>query len=336
MRGVTIAPSPASNGYDVNINPSAGGSQARATINSSLLLDRAGVTIANGAQATCTLHQPAAAGFSGTPNCPTADGNPLGNTKLMTSQLRLDPDLAPLYDSPAVDSGDPAGVAPGESPGRPPRPPPRGVERGHLRRRPGRPRQGRLRALPPAALGHIAGPDSFPAGTATFSGFTDSRDPVFTWACGDGADGGGGHDHARLRRRRLEDDADRHRPRLQLLDAATKNFTVTAARRRGSKDKTAPKLSKVKLAKSNQAQGDGDASLHALGGRDRDRHRRPREGQEARRDQEPHLQGQEGRERLKLTAKRLKWRKARYGVQARRQGRRRQLREVGLAQAAVR
>ena len=48
-------------------------------------------------------------GFSGTPNCPTADGNPLGNTKLMTSELRLDPDFAPLYDSPAVDSGEPGG-----------------------------------------------------------------------------------------------------------------------------------------------------------------------------------------------------------------------------------
>ena len=40
LRGVTIAPFPTGNGYGVNLNASAAGSLARATVSSSLLVGR--------------------------------------------------------------------------------------------------------------------------------------------------------------------------------------------------------------------------------------------------------------------------------------------------------
>lgn len=314
MRGVTIAPSTGSNGNDVNINPSAAGSTAVATINSSILLDR-GVRVANGAQATCSYSNLPTVGFSGTPNCPTTDGNPLGNTKLMTSELRLDPDFAPLYDSPAVDSGDPAGVAPGESPG----------DRLGRRRAassadtcdagPGIRDRGAFERYRPLPAATIIGPDSLPAGTATFQGFTDSRDPVFTWAWGDGADGGGSNTTSRAL------GVGGSKITLTVNDrvyncsnAVTKNFTVTAAAGGGSKDKTAPKLSKVKLAKSIKRKGTATlrytlseaATVTITVGRVK--------GKKLVATKKFSVKGKKGANATKLTAKRFKWRKARYGV----------------------
>ena len=271
--------------------------------------------VANGAQATCSYSNLPTVGFSGTPNCPTTDGNPLGNTKLMTSELRLDPDFAPLYDSPAVDSGDPAGVAPGESPG----------DRLGRRRAassadtcdagPGIRDRGAFERYRPLPAATIIGPDSLPAGTATFQGFTDSRDPVFTWAWGDGADGGGSNTTSRAL------GVGGSKITLTVNDrvyncsnAVTKNFTVTAAAGGGSKDKTAPKLSKVKLAKSIKRKGTATlrytlseaATVTITVGRVK--------GKKLVATKKFSVKGKKGANATKLTAKRFKWRKARYGV----------------------
>ena len=315
LRGDTISPAVASNGYAVNVNPSAGGSQATATINSSLVLTR-GVRIANGAQATCTYSNLPTVGFSGSPNCPTADFNPNSNTKLMLSELRLDPDLAPLFDSPAVDSGDPAGVAAGESPG---------DRLGRLRAGssadvcdagPGVRDKGayeRYRPLPSVA---ITGPDSFPAGTATFGAVTNSRDPVFAWVYGDGADGGTGGTTSRAFGRGSSSVKLTVGDRVfNCANAATKSFTITAAAGAAAADKTAPKLTKVKLAKSKIKRKQNAtlrftlseaATVTVTAGRVK--------GKKLVGSRKVSFKGKKGANSVKLTAKKLKWRKARYGL----------------------
>lgn len=325
LRGVTAAPTVLSNGYAVNLNASAGGSLARMAIDSSLLLNRS-VRVNNGAQATCSYTNLPPTGSSGSPNCPTADGNALGNSRFTFIQLRLDPSLAPLFDSPAVDSGNPAGVAPGESP----------TDRLSRVRAassadvcdagPGTRDRGafeRYRPLPSVA---IIGPDRPVAGvTTTYTASTDSRDPSFAWSFGEGLDGGSNSTTSRAFAVGAAQVALTVTDRVYNCAASTsKGLTVTAAATTAGagggpaagSDRTRPKITRVKLSRSRISRRRNATLSFTLSEAARVTITVSRLSSKKKVISRRKLvtNRKRGSNRVKLTVKRFKWRRALYSV----------------------
>ncbi len=170
------------------MQPAAAGSLAQATVDSSLLVGRS-ARATNGATLTCTYSNLTTAG-SGVA-CATTAGNAGGNTKLTTAELQLGADLAPLAGSPAVDSGNPAGVAATESPTDRLARPRAAASTNVCDAGPGRRDKGafeRYRLSPQVA---ISGPDALsPGAPGTFSALTGVAGLELHWVFGDGADGG--------------------------------------------------------------------------------------------------------------------------------------------------
>ncbi len=323
LRGVTIAPFATGNGYSVNLNPSAGGSLARATVSSSLLVGRSW-RHSNGAQVSCAFTNLPTTGSSGTPNVCPATGAPAttaGNTGLATAALKLGTDLVPAADSPAVDSGDPAGVAAGESPtdrlGRTRA----GASADVCDAGAGRRDKGAFERYRPRPSVAITGPDSFAAGAATaFGGSVTARDPAYAWTFGDGTSGGDtastSHAFALGASTVTLTVADRA---YTCAAAATKNVTATAATGPGgaaaSNDKTAPKLSKVKLGKASVARKKNASLSFTLSeaatvtvtvGR--------LKGKKLVSPRKLTFKGKRGVNNVTLSAKKLKLRRGRYGL----------------------
>ncbi len=194
VRGSTLVPAAAATRYAVELSSSVAGSTALATIDSSILLNRS-VRIVNGTKATCTFTNLPATGASGAPNCPTtgAANATAKNTKLTAAELLLDGGLTPGAGSPAIDSGNPAGLAAGES----------AADRLGRQRAaasddrcdagPGVRDKGAFERYRPTPTVAIAGPAAVAAGaTATFAASTTALDPAYAWTFADGASGGAG------------------------------------------------------------------------------------------------------------------------------------------------
>ena len=164
----------------------------------------------------------------------------------------------------------PRGRRPRRVAGRPPQPAPR-------RRRaptPATPARACATRAPSSATGRCprsrSRPGQPPGRDRHVRGFTDSRDPVFTWAWGDGADGG------RLEYELAQLGAGGSKITLTVNDrvyncsnAVTKNFTVTAATGPAA-PRTRPRRSSRRSSSPSRssARAERDAPLHALRGRD--------------------------------------------------------------------
>jgi hypothetical protein len=320
LRGVTIAPFATGNGYGVNLNASAGGSLARATVSSSLLVGRS-VRVVNGAQTTCTFTNLPTTGSAGSPNCPAtgAGATAAGNTGLATAALKLGTDFIPAADSPAIDSGDPAGVAAGESP----------TDRlGRLRAGasadacdagPGRRDKGAFERYRPRPAVAINGPDSVAAGVAAgFSAAVTARDPAYAWSFGDGAAGGDAAttSHAFAARGSSSVTLTVTDRAWNCAASAAKPLTVTAAvGGSAASDRTAPKVTKAKLAKATIGRGKNAtlsftlseaATVTVTVGRIK--------GKKLTATRKATFKGKKGANRVTLSAKKLKLRKGRYGL----------------------
>ncbi len=318
LRGVTIAPYATGNGYSLNLNAGAAGSLARATVGSSLLVGRS-VRVSNGAQTTCTFTNLPTSGSSGSPNCPVsgAAATAAGNTGLTTAALKLGTDLVPAADSPAIDSGDTAGVAAGESPmdrlGRTRA----GASADACEAGAGRRDKGAFERYRPRPSVAISGPDSFAAATPTaFSAAVTARDPAYAWSFGDGAAGGDAattsHAFALGASRVTLSVTDRA---YSCTGAATKAVIATAAVDPGGSDKTAPKLTRAKLAKASVARGKNASLSFTLSeaatvtvtvGR--------LKGKKLVSPRKLTIAGKRGANRVTLSARKLKLRKGRYGL----------------------
>ena len=210
-----------------------------------------------------TCRRPA---VSGTPNCPTTDGNPLGNTEAHDERAAARPGLRAAARLARHRLRRSRGRRRRRVAGRPPRPPRAPASSADTcDAGPGIRDKGafeRYRPLPAVA---ISGPDSLPAGTADVpAAVTDSRDPVFTWACGDGAAGGGCEHEPRgaLGARRVEDHADRQRPRLQLLERGRRRTSRSPRRPRGGSKRQdrAEALARSSSPSRSSASGTRDAA----------------------------------------------------------------------------
>ncbi|MCU0257467.1 MAG: hypothetical protein MUF56_00390 [Solirubrobacteraceae bacterium] len=184
VRGATIAPGAGSTGYAVDARSNVAGSTATATVDSSLLLERS-VRQGNGLVVTCSFTNLPSSGSSGSPACPTAPGNANGNTRRTTAELTLGPDLIPQPGSPAIEAGNPAGVAAGESAtdrlGRPRA----GASADVCDAGPGRRDQGAFERYRPSPSVTIGGPPSVAAGqTETWTVATNARQPEISWSVG--------------------------------------------------------------------------------------------------------------------------------------------------------
>ena len=318
LRGVTLVPSWDSNGWAVDIagGPGAG---AHAAIDNSLLLTRP-VRASGGATATCswTNVSPAASG-SGNQECSGAEGNAGSNTALRDDELRLDRDYAPRADSPVVDSGSNGGLAAGESPtdrlGRPRA----AASDDTCDAGPGRRDKGAFERYRPRPSIAIVGADRFPAGSpAQFTAVTDAIDPGFVWSFGDESTGVGeqttSHTFA----------TGRSKVTLEVTDRAygctarlSRDVTVTTAPSASgaARDRTAPRLTKVRLVRARIARR-RNASLRftlseaatvtiTVARRKGSRYVAPRSVK---------VKGRRGANRVTLPAKKLKLRPARFRV----------------------
>ena len=320
LRGVTIAPYVTGSGHSVWLNGT-GTSLARATVSSSLLVGRS-VRVNNGAQTTCTFTNLPTTGSSGSPNCPAAGASATaaGNTGLATAALKLGTDLVPAADSPAIDSGDSAGVSPGESAtdrlGRTRA----GASADACEAGPGRRDKGAFERYRPRPAVAINGPDTVAPGVAaTFAASVTAKDPAYAWSFGDGATGGvaasATHAFALGASSVTLTVTDRA---YNCSTAATKAVTSAAPAGGGpggSADKTAPKISAAKLTKSSVARGKSVALRFSLSeaasvtvtvGRIK--------GKKLVSPRKLTVKGKRGVNKVTLSAKKLKLRRGRYGL----------------------
>ena len=257
----------------------------------------------------------------------------------MRSELRLDPDLAPLFDSPAVDSATPRASPPASrratasAAGARARAP-------TLRCRPGRARQGRLRALPAAAGGRDLRARQVPGRLQNnVRRCHRFARPGLCWVYGDGADGGTARPRASriFAAGQLEGHADRHRPRLQLPERGDEELHGHGRDRPGRLQLTRPRR-RSRRSSSRSRRSSASRPPRCVS---RSRRRRPsrvtvgrvkgkklvgsREASPSRAP-EGRQQRQADRQAPQAGARPLR-------AQGRREGRGRELREVGLAQA---
>jgi hypothetical protein len=184
VRGTTIAPGAGSTGYGVDARSNVTGSTATVTIDSSLLLERS-VRQGNGVVASCTFTNLPASGSSGSPVCPTTPGNANGNTRRTSAELALDGELVPQPGSPAIDAGNPAGVAGGESASDRLGRPRAGASTDVCDAGPGRRDQGAFERYRPSPAVAIGGPASVTAGQpGTWTVTTNAREPQIAWSVG--------------------------------------------------------------------------------------------------------------------------------------------------------
>ncbi len=256
LRGVTVSPFWLSNGYGVDLNATEGGSLARASITSSLLLTRS-VRVSGGAQASCTFTNLPPTGSDGDPDCSTAPDNPAGNTTLRTDELRLDKDLTPRTDSPVIDAGDPAGVAAGESAGDRLGRPRAGASADTCDAGPGRRDKGAFERYRPRPKVTISGPDRPTANsTVAFEATSDAIDPTYSWSFGDETVGRGNtttsHAFAAGASSVILEVTDRA---SGCSASAIKSITATSAAAPAGavRDRTAPRVTRARLVRSRSA-----------------------------------------------------------------------------------
>jgi hypothetical protein len=188
LRGTTFAPAALSTGWSVDVQSNVASSLVQATVDSSLLIGRS-ARATNGVTVACTFSNVPSGGSA--VNCPTTAANPAGNTKLTTAELQLGADLAPLAGSPAIDSGNPAGVGAGESAtdilGR--------LRAGAAADRcdagPGRRDKGAFERYRPSPELTLSGPEALaPGAVGAFAAVGAVPGLEFHWTFADGADGG--------------------------------------------------------------------------------------------------------------------------------------------------
>lgn len=182
LRGDTFAPAATATNPAVDVQSNVQGSQVTATISSSLIVSRT-VRSLNGPVVTCSFSN--VPGVSGPVACPTTAG--ATNTKLTPAELQLGGDLAPLPGSPAIDTGDPAGVAGGESATDVLGHPRAGSSADVCDAGPGRRDKGAFERYRPSPQVTIDGPASAARGAAvTFSAVTAVPGLELAWSFGDG------------------------------------------------------------------------------------------------------------------------------------------------------
>lgn len=259
LRGVTLAPTAASNGYSVDIEAAPSATPAQATIVSALLLTRS-VRVTGGASAVCTFSNLPLAGSSGDPACPTEPGNASGNTTLRADELQLDKDFAPQDGSPAIDSGDPSGTQAGESLADRLGRPRASASADVCEAGPGRRDKGAFERYRPRPQITISGPEQLLADTvASFSATTTAADPVFSWSFGDGAPGAGQPTTSHAF------EAGASTVALEVIDRASgcasssiKSLTVLAPPSPAvAGDRSAPRLTRTKFVRARIKRGRG-------------------------------------------------------------------------------